>query len=77
MARVIRWIDLVAMGKILRRSVSYGKQYSDLGIWLDELMVYIKSLELKESKYETSWLEDTIRSIALSIWRKVDHNSEF
>ena len=33
----------------------------------DELMVYIKSLELKESKYETSWLEDTIRSIALSI----------
>ena len=44
---------------------------------LDELMVYSKSLELKESKYETSWLEDTIRSIALSIWRKVDHNSEF
>ena len=26
--------DLIAMGKILRRSVSYGKQYSDLGIWL-------------------------------------------
>ena len=40
-------------------------------------MVYSKSLELKESKYEASWMEDTIRSIALSIWRKVDHNSEF
>ena len=77
MARVIRWIDLVAMGKILRRSVSYGKQYSDLGIWLDALMVYIKSLELKESKYEASWMEDTIRSICAFIWRKVDHNSEF
>ena len=35
-------------------------------------MVYSKSLELKESKYETSWLEDTIRSIALSV---VGHGS--
>ena len=32
-------------------------------VQLDELMVYSKSLELKESKYETSWMEDTIRSI--------------
>ena len=30
---------------------------------LDELVVYSKSLELKESKYEASWMEDTIRSI--------------
>ena len=32
-------------------------------VLLDELMVYSKSLELKESKYEASWMEDTIRSI--------------
>ena len=58
------------MSKIMALTQAVGK-------CADELMVYSNSLELKESKYETSWLEDTIRSIALSIWRKVDHNSEF
>ena len=39
---------------------------------LDELMVYSKSLELKESKYEASWMEDTIRSIyALSFGERL------